>query len=292
MRRRESAEEIAMLAPALLLMLAFLVVPFVMSAWLSLTNERLIPRPTPARFVGLQNFERLIEDETFWQALWNVARFTLMVLPLQCGLALGLALLLNQRLPFRGLFRSLFFLPSVVSIVVACVIWATLFQYPSGPFNTVLSVLSFGLVPAQDWLGDPATAMPAIVVLSAWHSFGFQMLVYLAGLQTIREDLHEAARIDGANAWQRFWNVTMPGLRQTHVFVLIVTTIQAFKLFTQVSILTGGGPLGSTNTVVTYMVAAGFTEQRIGYASAVALVLFVIVLAISLVQRRLTRERA
>jgi multiple sugar transport system permease protein len=117
------------------------------------------------------------------------------------------------------------------------------------------------------------------------------MLVYLAGLQAIREDLHEAARIDGATAWQRFWNVTMPGLRETHVFVLVVTTIQAFKLFTQVNILTGGGPLGSTNTVVNYMVAAGFTEQRIGYASAVALVLFLIVLAISLVQRALLRER-
>jgi len=280
-----------MLAPALLLVLVFLLLPFLMAGWLSLTNERLIPRPTPTRFVGLQNFARLFEDEAFWQALWNVVRFTLMVVPLQCGFALALAILLNQRLPFRGLFRSLFFLPAVVSIVVACVIWATLFQYPSGPFNTLLAILSFGLAPAQDWLGEPATAMPAIVVLSAWHSFGFQMLVYLAGLQAIREDLHEAARIDGATAWQRFWNVTMPGLRETHVFVLVVTTIQAFKLFTQVNILTGGGPLGSTNTVVNYMVAAGFTEQRIGYASAVALVLFLIVLAISLVQRALLRER-
>lgn len=281
-----------MLAPAIVLVLVFLLLPFMMAGWLSLTNERLIPRPTPTSFIGLQNFERLLADETFWQALWNVVRFTVMVVPLQCGFALGLALLLDQKLPFRGLFRSLFFLPAVVSIVVACVIWATLFQYPSGPFNTLLSILSFGLAPAQDWLGEAATAMPAIVVLSAWHSFGFQMLVYLAGLQTIREDLHEAARIDGATAWQRFWNVTMPGLRHTHVFVLVVTTIQAFKLFTQVNILTDGGPLGSTETVVTYMVSAGFTEQRIGYASAVALVLFVIVLAISLVQRALLRERA
>lgn len=287
---REFRQELGMLMPALVLLAIFLVVPFLLSFWFSLTNERLVPRPVPAGFIGLQNFQRVLSDPSFWNSLWNVIRFTLMVLPIQCGFALLTAVLINQKLPFRNLFRSLLFLPAISSMVIVCVIWSTLYQFPTGPLNSLLQGLTFGLAGPVDWLGDSAWSMPALVLLSAWQAYGFQMIVYLAGLQNISPELYDAAKIDGASAWQRFWHITMPGLKQTHVFVILITTIQAFKLFTQVNILTQGGPDGRTDTVVHYMINAGFVEQKVGYASAVSIILFVIVLAVSLVQRRLMRD--
>ncbi|GLS23371.1 ABC transporter permease [Labrys miyagiensis] len=290
-KKNRRLQEAAMLLPACALIGLFLLLPFLSSFSIALTNQRLIPRPVPTRFVGLANFTQVLTDPEFWTALWNVARFTLMVLPVQCGAALALALLLNQKLPFRNFFRGMFFLPAITSMTVVCVIWATVFQFPSGPFNQILSFATFGLAGPIDWLGDPHWAMVSIVLLSAWQAYGFQMIVYLAGLQNIPGSLYEAARLDGANRWQRFWHITMPGLRQTHIFVLIITTIQAFKLFVQVNILTQGGPRGSTNTVVQYMYTAGFVDQRLGLASAVSIILFLIVLTISLVQRFIVSDR-
>ncbi|NTJ66345.1 sugar ABC transporter permease [Agrobacterium rhizogenes] len=284
-----NVQELAMLTPACILVSVFLLAPFLSSFRLALTNERLIPRPVPTRFVGLENFENVLTDADFWTAMWNVFRFTIMVLPVQCGLALALALLLNQKLPFRNFFRGMFFLPAITSMAVVCTVWGTLFQYPSGPLNQIVGLLTFGRAQPIDWLGDPHWAMPSIVLLSAWQAYGFQMVVYLAGLQNIPTSLYEAAQLDGANVWNRFWHVTLPGLRQTNVFVLIITTIQAFKLFVQVNILTQGGPRGTTDTVVQYMFNAGFVNQRLGYGSAVSILLFLIVLTISLLQRYVTR---
>ncbi|MBB3541834.1 sugar ABC transporter permease [Rhizobium sp. BK399] len=287
---RRLAQEALMIAPAVLLLAFFLIAPFLLSFWTSMTNQPLVPRPTPVRFVGLLNFQRIFKDPLFWTSLWNVSRFTFWVLPVQCGLAFATALLLHQKIPGRNLLRGMFFLPAITSMVVVCVIWGTLFQYPSGPFNQIIGFLSGGRIQPIDWLGDPNWAMFSIVLLSAWQAYGFQMIVYLAGLQGIPDELYDAAKIDGANALGRFWHVTMPGLRPTHVFVLVITTIQAFKLYTQVAILTQGGPKGSTETVVHYMVRAGFEEQKLGYASAVSVILFVIVLVIALIQRKLLRR--
>jgi multiple sugar transport system permease protein len=281
-------QEFFMLLPACVVVLAFLLVPFLLSFPISLTNQRLIPRPY--RFVGLSNYIQVLSDADFWHALWNVTRFTIMVVPVQCGFALAMALLINQKIPFRNFFRGALFLPAITSMTVVCVIWGTLFQYPTGPLNQIVGFLSFGLIGPINWLGDVNSSMPAIVLLSAWQAYGFQMVVYLAGLQNIPNDLYEAARLEGATTWQRFRFVTMPGLRQTNVFVLIITTIQAFKLFTQINILTQGGPRDSTNTVVQYMYTVGFVGQKLGLASAVAIILFVIVLAISLVQRYVLRD--
>ena len=283
-------QEIGMLAPAVVLMTVFLITPFLLSFWTAMTNQPLVPRPTPLRFVGFNNFLRILSDDLFWTSLWNVTRFTLWVLPVQCGLAFVTALILNQKLPFRNLFRAMFFLPAITSMVVVCVIWGTLFQYPTGPLNQILASLSGGRIQPIDWLGDPNWAMFSMVLLSAWQAYGFQMIIYLAGMQGIPDELYDAARIDGAGRWGRFWHVTMPGLRPTHVFVLVITTIQAFKLYTQVAILTQGGPNSSTETVVHYMVRAGFEEQKLGYASAVSVILFLIVLVIALIQRRLMRR--
>jgi multiple sugar transport system permease protein len=286
---RGRQQELLMLLPAVVVVSICLLLPFLLSIPISLTNQRLIPRPY--HFVGLDNFVQVLSDSDFWHALWNVTRFTIMVVPVQCGFALAMALLINQSIPGRNFFRGALFLPAITSMAVVCVIWGTLFQYPTGPLNQIVGLLTFGLAGPIDWLGDPNYSMPAIVLLSAWQAYGFQMVVYLAGLQNISNDLYEAARLEGASTWQRFRYVTLPGLRQTNIFVLIITTIQAFKLFTQINILTQGGPRDSTNTVVQYMYTVGFVGQKLGLASAVAIILFLIVLAISLIQRYVLRDR-
>lgn len=283
-------QELGMIAPALVLMSVFLLLPFALSVWTSLTNQPLIPRPIPVQFVGLRNYVRILSDAEFWTAMWNVTHFTLLVLPIQCGFAFLTALILNQQLPARNFFRGLFFLPQITAMVVVCVLWGTLFQYPSGPLNQIVMFVSGGTWGPIDWLGDPDWAMFAIVALSAWQAYGFQMIIYLAGLQGISQELYDAAKMDGAGPLRRFWHVTMPSLGATHVFVLLITTIQAFKLYTQVAVLTQGGPNGSTETVVSYMVNIGFSGQRLGQASAVAMILFVIVLIIALLQRRIMRR--
>ncbi len=276
-----------MMLPALLFLSVFIIFPFLMSFRLALTNQSLIPGPIPAKFVALRNFKDILTDTDFWQALWNVVRFTLMVVPLQCGFALLVAFLLDRQKTAKNFFRGVFFLPYITPIVIVCVIWATVLQYPAGVMNTVFQLLSFGLFQPVDWLGTPFTALPSIVMLSAWQAYGFQMIIYLAGLQNINEELYEAAEIDGTNARQKFLYVTWPSLAQTNILVFIITTIQALKLFTQVNILTNGGPRGTTNTIVHYIYEAGFVGQKIGYASAASILLFIFVVGVFLFQRRL-----
>ncbi len=278
------------MSPALVGILLFLIVPFLLTLGFSFTDQRLVPNPNlPTEAVGMRNYLRIFEDSTFLTTLRNTAYFTVLVVPLQCGLGLAVALLINTKLPMRQLFRGIYFLPTVISMVVVSVIWFSLFQM-GGFFNTLLTSLTFGLVNPVDWLGNPATAMPALVVMSAWQGFPFQMVVYLAGLQSINQELYEAARLDGANRWYEFWHVTMPGLLNTHILVVMTTTILAFKLFTQVELLTKGGPSGVTDTLVRFIYLTGFRQGKVGIAAAAAVVFFLIVLAISLVQRRLVKE--
>lgn len=278
------------LSPALALILLFIVLPFVLTVAFSFTDQRLVPNPNvPTEWIGWRNYARVFENEDFVRTLLNTAYFTLLVVPLQCGLGLAVAMLINTKLPMRQLFRGIYFLPTVISMVVVSVIWFSLFQM-SGFFNTLLNALTFGLVDPVDWLGNPKTAMPALVLMSAWQGFPFQMVVYLAGLQSINTDLYEAARLDGANRWNEFWHITIPGLLNTHILVVMTTTILAFKLFTQVELLTKGGPSGVTDTLVRFIYLTGFRQGKVGIAAAAAVVFFLIVLAISLVQRRLVKE--
>ncbi len=278
------------MSPALVLGFVFIIVPFALAIVLSFTDQRLVPNPNlPTRLVGTLNYVRLFTDPNFLQAFWNTFLFALLVVPFQTSIALALAVLINSRLPARNVFRGIFFLPTVITMVVVCVVWFSMFKI-DGFFNTVLGLVSLGLIERVDWLRNPYTALPSIVLLSAWQGLGFQMVVYLAGLQSINEELYDAARVDGATRWQEFWRVTMPGLRNTHVFVIITTTILAFKLFTQVSILTQGGPQGATNTVVHYLYEVGFRRGRVGFAAATAVVFFLIVLIISLIQRRMIKS--
>lgn len=285
-------EEIAawsMLMPALLLLLAFIVAPFIMSIFFSFTNKRLVS-PLPTRFIGIDNYTRLINDTRFWQAFRNTAVFAAIVVPLQSGLGLLLAVLVNKRIPARNFFRGVYFMPVVIPMVVVCVIWYFTLNYPEGLLNTFVKILSFGKAGPYDWLRNPSLALPTIILISIWQGVGFQMVVYLAGLQGIPEELYEASRIDGANAWQQFVHITLPGLRNAHIFVLVTTTILAFKLFTQVEVLTQGGPLGVTNTIVRYIYISGYRELRIGYASAASVIFVAVVLIISLIQRLALRE--
>lgn len=279
----------SMLSPALLLLIGFLIIPFAMAIIFSFTTKRLVS-PLPTRFVGLDNYVRLFADQAFWQALRNTAVFAGIVVPVQSGLGLLLATLVNRRIPGRNVFRGIYFMPVVIPMVVVCVVWYFVLNYPEGLLNTFVKILTFGKAGPYDWLRDPSLALPTIILISIWQGVGFQMVVYLAGLQSIPEELYEASRIDGASAWQQFIHVTFPCLRNTHVFVLVTTTILAFKLFTQVEVLTQGGPRGGTNTVVRYIYVAGYRELRIGYASAAAVIFVLIVLVVSILQRILLKE--
>ncbi|MBV7698565.1 sugar ABC transporter permease [Streptomyces sp. TRM70350] len=288
-RRRESLTALGMATPAVVLLIVFVVVPLVLTFALAFTDARLVS-PTPARFVGLRNFTRLFEDPVFFKSLRNTVYFTAVVVPLQAGLALVLALLVNAKVRGVNFVRTVYFLPVVTSMVVVSLLWTFLYRQ-DGLVNHVISALTLGHVEGRDWLGDPATAMPAIILMSVWQGVGFHMIIWLAGLQTIPAELYEAADLDGATRWHRFRHVTWPGLRATRTFVLVTITIQAFGLFTQINVMTEGGPLDSTTTVVYQAVRTGYEQQQTAYAAAISLVFFVLVLTVSLVQRFLTREK-
>jgi len=231
------------------------------------------------------------KDPLFWRGLANIVLFVVLVVPLQCGAALGCALLINQKLPGMTFFRTVFFSPVVISMVVISIVWTCLYDRQFGLVNQFLGWLSFGLIGPIDWLGNPSTAMIAIVVMSAWQAMGFQMVIFLAGLQNIPADLYEAASLDGARAWDAFRHVTLPGLRNTTVFILTATTMQAFALFTQIDVMTQGGPDDSTVTVMYDAVRTGFREQDIAYGSTITVVFFLMILVFAFLQRRLIAGR-
>lgn len=230
-------------------------------------------------------------DVVFMKALVNTVTFVLVVAPLQGALALGLALLVNQKLRGITVFRAVYFMPVVVSIVVVSLLWRFIYSPDGGLLNNLLSGLTFGAFQPVNWLGNPDTALPAIMGMSIWQAVGFHMVIWLSGLQTISPTLYEAAEIEGASKWQTFRYITWPGLRHTAVLVLIVITMQAFALFAQIDVMTRGGPLDSTQTLVFQAVERGYGKQDISGGATISVVLFLIVLTISLVQRWLTRER-
>lgn len=236
-------------------------------------------------------FAVMARDVVFMRALINTFTFVICVAPLQGGLALGLALLINQRLPGINVFRAVYFMPVVISMVVIAFLWLLIYDGNNGLLNNILHALSFGLFEPIDWLGRTDTALGSIIVMSAWQGVGFHMIIWLSGLQTISPTLYEAAQIEGSSKWQTFRYVTWPGLRRTAVLVLIVITMQAFGLFAQIDVMTSGGPLDSTQTIVFQAVERGYGKQDISGGSAISVLLFLMVLTISLIQRYLTRER-
>jgi multiple sugar transport system permease protein len=278
-------------APALAGLLVFVALPFALALAMAFTNLRL-GSPLPVEFTGLRQFSRIFADPAFTRALLNNFLFALLAVPLQTALALGLALLLHQPLKGRALFRTLFFMPVVSPLSLVAVVWILIYAPgPDGMMNSLLSLLSFGHWQPRDFLHDPYWALPAIMLTSIWQGTGFQMVILLAGLQGIPQELYEAARIDGAGALARFVHVTLPQLRNTLIFVVLVTTILAFRLFDQVQIMTQGGPRNATTTVMYEAVQAAFGRQQVALGSAMTVVLFVVVLLITLIQRRVARQQ-
>ena len=279
-----------MSSPALILLLLFMGIPILLTFGLSFTNARLIS-PNPPSFVGLANFERALgADPTFLRSLTNTAFFALIVVPCQSGLALALAILVNQKVKGVTAFRTMIFMPVVTSMVVVSILWSFFYE-DDGLVNSMLNTITGGGWTAVAWLNNPGTAMPAIIVLSIWQAVGLHMIIWLSGRQGIDPALYEAADLDGVNGWQRFRYVTWPGLRSTMVFILVTITIAALGLFVQVDVMTSGGPQDATSTLVYHAVRKGYREQDMGYGSAISLIFFVCVLLISLIQRRLTREK-
>jgi len=275
-----------LIAPAAVLGVTFILIPIALTFALAFTNAKLVS-PQGPQFVGVDNFTRLFGDPVFWKSLRNTVLFAVFVVPIQAGLALALALLINVKVKGVNFFRTVYFLPVVTSMVVISMLW--LFMYrQDGLINQLLAQIG---ITGPDWLGNPTTALASILFMSVWQGVGFHMVIWLSGLQTISQDMYEASAIDGASNWQQFRYITWPALRQTRTFILVTITISAFSLFTQIQVMTQGGPLDSTSTLVFQAVRAGYQQQQTGYAAAISLVFFLLVLTVSLVQRYLTRDK-
>jgi ABC-type sugar transport system permease subunit len=261
----------------------FTLLPVAIAAYLSFTNYDVF---TKLDWIGVANYQDVFDDELFYRALVNTATYTAWTIPLSMAIGLGLAVLLNQKLRGLGIYRTVYYVPVVTSMVAVAMIWIQL-------FDPLYGVISNGLegigIKGIDWLGDPNLAMPSIIAVSVWKVIGWNMLIYLAGLQGIPDYLKEAAAIDGANRWQAFWKITLPLLTPTTFFIFVTSLIGAFQVFDQVYVMTGGGPLFHTDTLVTYLYQVGFLDFRSGYAAAISWVLFVLILLVSMLQLRLFR---
>ncbi|MGN6486239.1 MAG: carbohydrate ABC transporter permease [Devosia sp.] len=273
------------LAPSLVILAVFVFWPIIQSVVLSLHQWRF--GAAVQEFVGAANYEKMWKDPRAWNALKNTVYFTAFFVPLGVVIPLALALLLNRALPLRTLFRAAIFLPVISSFAIVALAWRFLLDPDIGLLTYWVSFLG---LPKFSPLRDPDWAMPAVIVVTLWKNIGFNMVIYLAGLQAIPPVLYEAARIDGASSWQQFWNVTWPQLKTTNVFVLVISIIGAFQVFDPVFVLTpNGGPLFSTETLVSFIYRQGITQFNLSYAAAVGFVLFVIVLVLTLIQMWLTR---
>ena len=280
------------LTPALLVLGVFFFVPVLGALGLSLTDYDLyaLADIRNLRFVGLHNYGELLQRPLFWTALGNTFYFVVVGVPLSIGASLGTALLLNSPLArMKAFHRTVLFAPVVTTVVAVAVIWRYLFNTTYGLVNHALAML--GLNPV-DWLGDPHWAMPTIIAFAVWKNFGYNMIILLAGLQAVPPELYEAARIDGASRWRQFRHITLPMLRPTMVLVMVLTVAGYFQLFAEPYVMTEGGPLQSTTSVLYLMYDDGFKWWNFGVASAVAFALFGIILAVTMLLLRLARRGA
>ena len=275
------------LAPALTLIGVFFFVPILAGLVMSFTDFDLyaIGSPETIRFVGLGNYQQVLGDGEFWRAMRNTAFFVGVGGPLSVLTSLVAALLVNAKLArAKSLFRTIYFMPVVTTMVAVAIVWRFLLHPRYGLINAGLGQIG---LPAVDWLGDPHWAMPAIILLAVWKNFGYNMLIFIAGLQAIPEELYEAAELDGAGSRERFWHVTLPSLGPTFLFVGVMTMIGQFQIFAEPYVMTQGGPLRSTVTVVLLMYEQGFRWWRMGLATSMAFVLFLVTLIATGVQMKL-----
>ena len=279
--RAEARSGALLSAPYALFLLAFAAYPVVFALALVLMRWDLVTTPS---FAGLDNVKLLAHDARFWQAVGNTFVFLGIHLPLQIVTALGLALALNRPMRFRAFWRATFFLPVVISGAVVAILWNALYATDVGLINALLSRIGLAPIP---WLTDPSLAMPAIAVMVTWKNVGFYVIIYLAGLQYIPKSCQEAIELDGASAWQRFRHLTVPLLLPQTVLVVTLSTINGFQLFIEPYVMTGGGPLRRTFSVVLYMYTNAFSYQKMGYAATIGVALAVIIGTVVAIQRRM-----
>jgi multiple sugar transport system permease protein len=284
-RLRESLAGWGFAAPNLVLMAIFLFLPIVWAFVLSLQETQGFGDP---EWVGLDNYTRLVADPVFWQSLANTVVFTLATVPIELAAGLGLAVLLNSVLPARGVFRTIIVLPMVISGVASGMIAVILFYESNGLINKVLTAI--GLSPVG-WQSQGTPAMVSVVIAAIWLRVGFNMIIYLAGLQSISPELYEAARIDGADRWQQFRSVTVPLVGPSTFFLLIMNVIASFQVFDLIFVMTGGGPGNSTSVLVTYAYRNGFQIREQGYGAALGIVILIITLVFTFIQWKTSRTR-
>jgi multiple sugar transport system permease protein len=281
---REALAAYLFILPSFLGFAIFLLVPMVMSAGISLYDWELLRPPV---FIGLENYRDLTRDPLFVKVVLNTAYYAFGLVPLNIVVSLSLALWLNTKLRGLTFFRLAFFLPVVTVTVAVSLIWKWMYEPRLGIVNAALGALG---LPGPNWLADPFWAMPALIVLGLWKGFGYNMVLFLAGLQGIPSTLYEAAMIDGASAWQRFWKITLPLLSPAMFLAVILTVISSFQIFDQAFVMTGGGPSNATNTIVLYIFQNGFQFFKMGYASAIAWALFAVIFTFTLIQMWLQRH--
>lgn len=274
------------LAPALCAILFFFIIPVIAALLISFTDFDIytLGDLRRLRFIGLSNYYKLFQDELFYKALGNTFYFVLVGGPLSILVSLSTALLLNsQFVKFKKLFRTIYFLPVVTTIVAVAIVWRYLYHPRFGVLNYLISFLGINPI---DWLGDPTYAMPAIIILAVWKNFGYNMILFIAGLQNIPSELYEAAELDGASSWFKFKSITLPLLAPTTFFTSIITMIGYFQLFAEPYVMTQGGPLNSTLSIVLYMYQEGFRWWNMGYSVSIAFALFIIILIGTIIQFR------
>lgn len=286
LRREDFFTGIICLAPSLLVIAFFVVFPIIFSLYLSFHEWAILTSDKP--FVGLDNFERMFSTPEFWQALKNTFLYTVGVVPFGAAASLALALLLNRTILGSGFFRTAFFLPVITSTIAIAVVWLWVYDDNIGLLNLILRGLGFQPV---RWLTSSKTALLSMIIMNVWRNAGYHMVIFLAGLQSIPESLYEAATIDGVNTFQRFRYITWPLLVPTTVFVLITNTIFTFQVFGPIYVMTGGGPARSTSVIVYYLYQRAFEFQEMGYASAVAWIIFIILIGLTLFQLWLSRNK-
>ncbi len=276
-------------SPALILIFVFMLLPFIMSIGFSFTNKMLVQNiNNPLRWTGFYNYQKLFQQKETLTAFLNTFKYALMVVPSILILATLLAISVNNRIKGIAVFRLIYFSPQVVSTIVVAIIWWFIFSPSSdGLLNSILESLGLG---SRTWLKDPKLALTCISVMSIWQDIGMQMIIILGGLQFIPQELYEAATVDGCTRFQKMIHITLPLLKNTLNFVLITMTIASLKLFTQVYVLTEGGPQNKTLSIVYLMYLTGFTRSQVGYSSAMAVVFFILVLCISMIQNKLNTE--
>lgn len=286
-RRRQLAFVYGWLAPILALFAVFSLVPIGIAIWLSLHRYNQLAPVSP--FIGLRNFTyAFTDDPAFLNSLAVTGKYAGVAVPLNIVLSLAVALALNHITRLRALFRTVFFLPAIASAVAASLVWVPIYDPQAGWLNAVLNLVGLS---GRSWLGDPGTALWSVMVTSVWQDLGFNVIVFLAGLQAIPLDFYDVAKVDGAGVVSRFRHVTLPLLQRTFVFVFCLTTIGYLQEFTRVQVMTAGGPLRSSETVVLHIYQRAFGDFQLGYATAMSLILMLIILVIALVQMRVLRTR-